>query len=159
MEWWTDKSFTKCVHDSDEALILQCVKNYFGLWKEEWENRDSGGCRENDYDDESKSASTKRKGGARKGRKTTASKTQPDFKEYLKLVKQVRRSDFVGGWDEKLKKEAKSQMDMVNSVNSAGGNGGDEHESTHDDDEEDDESIAEDVELFRSEMEAFYEEI
>jgi hypothetical protein len=95
---WTKKSFSKSVHTSDEALVLLVIKHYIPKWELEVE---LGGMADD--------ASSKR-GGAKKGDKSTCVKQKACYYEYCMKVQQARRSTFNEAWDNKLKVVACNRM-------------------------------------------------
>ena len=124
MGWWASNniSFTKEVHPSDEAMVLMVVKNYFPDWisKEtdrkaqlDKESQDGYNIDDDEDHDELDSCNTsevvvkKRTGGAVKGKKNTAGKTESEFEDYVKAVDVARSNqDIADTWNARLREEA-----------------------------------------------------
>jgi hypothetical protein len=92
--------FTDMVNVTDEALVMQVVRNYFPRWDKGEEIGDE------DKSEESSEIGSKRSSGQEKGEILTCAKTASSFYEYCRKVKAARESSFSAKWDEKLQREA-----------------------------------------------------
>jgi hypothetical protein len=104
--------------------VLQCVKHYFKEWEDEWKEKESMDdaifISDNNTQSEASTSESsggvmmsrsKRKGGARKGRTATASKTKESYEKYIVQIKNVRKSEYTKLWDKRLKEEAAAQIE------------------------------------------------